>query len=372
MKASRLKLLVGLVFVFAGLDVMILLSHLNRLFGVLFFVIGIGMLAWAFRGAELEESKPEETLAGKLIHLLTWKGRLKDLLPVAGAALVVLVFVYNVYVGGALQLGSNDYVTLLLGAVLVAYNYLPGKYAPERDFALLFFVFLFAILVIPTTLYELNYGKLTEANTDTPWTYYLLTLPTSGMLHLFGVENWIDPAHHNIINYFGPDGFQQAVSIGLSCTGLYSVSIFISAFGAFVAVEYRKFDLTVGLLLVVGTVVAWFANVIRMAIIVDVGHAYGPDALQWTHNNLGIIIFMIWVLLFWGIMFKVLNVGGDVQIGGKRRCAACGRVIAGDRFLECQCGRRYHRKCADASCPSCGGELAEGAPDSAPAPPKSP
>ncbi len=364
MRGGRMVLLVGLVFLFAGLDVMILLSHLNRLAGVALFAIGLGILAWGYGGAEKSDREPSDNLAGKLIHRATLNGRLMDLMPVAGVAAIVLVVTYNLVRTGELQLGSNDYVALLLGATMLAYNYIPQKFAAERDFAFLFFAFLFAILVLPTTLYEMEYGALTDANlsaTDTPWTEWLLTRPTSGMLSLFGVDNWLDPNAHNIINYIDGDGFRQAVSIGLSCTGLYSVTIFISAFGAFVAIEYKKFDRRVAALLLVGVVMAWYANVIRMTIIVVVGVHYGSEALLWTHNNAGIFIFMAWILLFWGIMFKVLGVGDEPPTGRKRRCAACGKVIKkDDSRAECGCGRWYHAACVPESveCAGCGQTIA--------------
>jgi archaeosortase C (PEF-CTERM variant) len=359
MRGGRVKLLVGLVFLFAGLDVMILLSHLDRLAGVALFAGGLGILAWGYKGAIGADAAPSDNLAGKIIHRATLGGRLIDLMPVAGAAAIVLAAAYNLMRTGELQLGSNDYVALLLGATMIAYNYVPRKFAAERDFAFLFFALLFVILVVPTTLYSMHYGSLTEENlsaTDTPWTEWLLARPTSGMLSLFGVENWLDPEAHNIINYIQQDGHRAAVSIGLSCTGLYSVSIFVSAFASFVAIEYKRFDTKVALLLFVGVLMAWYANVIRMALIVVVGVHYGPDALTWTHHNAGIFIFMAWILLFWGIMFKFLGVGDEPRGGKRRRCAACGKLIASPRMAECGCGRAYHAECVpeDVECPGCG------------------
>jgi exosortase/archaeosortase family protein len=96
------------------------------------------------------------------------------------------------------------------------------------------------------------------------------------------------------------------VGIGLSCTGLYSVSIFISGFIAFVLIEYRRLDIRVASLLTLGIFTSWFANILRMTIIVVVGSHYGREALVWTHANLGIFIFMLWVGLFWAIMFRLL------------------------------------------------------------------
>jgi exosortase/archaeosortase family protein len=94
--------------------------------------------------------------------------------------------------------------------------------------------------------------------------------------------------------------------IGISCTGLYSVTIFISGFIAFILIEYGRFDIKVASLLVLGIFTSWFANILRMTIIVAVGSHMGPDALRWTHENAGIFIFMLWVGLFWAIMFKLL------------------------------------------------------------------
>jgi exosortase/archaeosortase family protein len=98
----------------------------------------------------------------------------------------------------------------------------------------------------------------------------------------------------------------SSVMIGISCTGLYSVTIFISGFIAFILIEYGRFDIRVASLLVLGVFTSWFANILRMTIIVAVGSHMGPSALRWTHENAGIFIFMLWVGLFWAIMFKLL------------------------------------------------------------------
>lgn len=98
----------------------------------------------------------------------------------------------------------------------------------------------------------------------------------------------------------------SSVGIGFSCTGLYSVSIFISGFIAFILIEYKKFDIRVASLLTLGVFTSWFANILRMTIIVAVGSHYGGEALNWTHANMGIFIFMLWVGIFWGVMFKLL------------------------------------------------------------------
>ncbi|MBI5001017.1 MAG: archaeosortase/exosortase family protein [Euryarchaeota archaeon] len=380
MKAlDRAKVLVGFVLLFAGLDILLLLSHNNRLVSIPLIAVGLGLLAWGFGlGQGREETEERKgTLSSRLINVFTFGGRLRPALPFLGIGIIALDVAYNIYLSSYTTLGSNDTVILLMGAILFAYNFVPGKYAVERDFALLFSVFLFLILVVPTTAYAIVYGGLREEDTNSPFIYYLLTVPTSGILNLFGVQTWIYPNLHpnplvqdwtsrlNAIEY-ATGGAYQPVSIGLSCSGLYSVTIFVSAFLAFVSVEYRKFDRKVALLLLLGVVMAWFANVLRMAIIVWVGHTYGIDALLWTHANLGIFIFMTWVLVFWGLMFKYLGVleprGGE----GKRprrkpsTCVLCGGMFSQDAPAErCECGALCHKSCLKGDrCPACGKSLA--------------
>ena len=60
-------------------------------------------------------------------------------------------------------------------------------------------------------------------------------------------------------------------------------------------------------------ITAYVANLLRMSIIVMVGSYYGPGALAWTHTNLGIFIFLGWISLFWGIAYRYLDIGNDIE-----------------------------------------------------------
>ena len=54
-------------------------------------------------------------------------------------------------------------------------------------------------------------------------------------------------------------------------------------------------------LIFLGILMSYIANLIRMTIIVIVGHYYGIESLLWTHENIGWIIFTIWMIIFWQI-----------------------------------------------------------------------
>ncbi len=375
MKTSdRVLFIIGLVLVFAGLDLTILLSHLSRLVGILFLVAGIGLLLWSVREEKLlKPAKPARkiNLAGKIVDRVTLGGRLKSLLPVTGIAILAAVMLFNLVIRETFYLGSNDYVALFLAGVLLAYNYVPSKYSVERDFAFLFSILLFVFLVIPTTVLSLGGG---ETDTNSPLTYYLLAMPTAGMVRLLGIQveapvyNAVSDTYlYNQMIFDGPDGFPINLSIGLSCSGLYSVAIFVSAFIAFVAIEYKKADRKVITLLILGITSAWLANIIRMTIIVLVGRYYGAETMEWVHNNIGELIFMAWISLFWLFMFRYFGFfgkHGKPKEAGKKEgqtkglCAACGRPLSPTIPAKiCSCGKVSHTECIEAGggrCPSCG------------------
>lgn len=331
--SHRLKYLAGLMLLLAGLTIAVTPTYLERWIGLILMIFGLGLLVFTVRKEpELEDKKEEvaieheteerKTLADILINALTLKGKLTMMLPIIGAFLIVFVLAFNLFIRENFDIGAHDSITVLLGITLIAYNYFPERFHRERDFAFLFFIFLFLILVVPITIYALFFGTPGE-NPNSPFIQYLLAQPTSDMLNFIGIQSSVHSVPpQEIVNgvpltkvgiwivyeNLGDEAMTpwSSVGIGLSCTGLYSVSIFISGFIAFILIEYRRLDIRVASLLTLGVFTAWFANILRMTIIVAVGSHYGSDALYWTHANLGIFIFMLWVGIFWGVMFKVL------------------------------------------------------------------
>ena len=308
---KKWALLPGLIMLFGGLDVLILMSHTSRLVGLALFLTG-GTLVYYSAGGMIKEE--QGNLGSRIMEGITMDGKLLPMFPAAGISLLVFVVLFNIRFTGTLDLGSHDYVTLLLGGTLIAYRYIPEKYEFERDWLLLFFTLLFLILVVPLTVHEIMVGGLSET-TDSPFIYYLLAKPVASLVSLMGVpaEAYINPMRGVAVNYALQGGGTSEVIIGISCTGLYSVSIFISAFTAFVLLEYNRLDRKVALLLTAGVITAYVANILRMSIIVMVGSYYGPAALLWTHNNLGTFIFLGWITLFWGIAYRYLDIRGDIE-----------------------------------------------------------
>ena len=82
--------------------------------------------------------------------------------------------------------------------------------------------------------------------------------------------------------------------------------IFMSALiGYFVAIENR-FGYIFAVSILFGLFSAYLANLIRMYVIVVVGHYFGLEALDWAHANAGWIIFFLWMGVFWKMLILLI------------------------------------------------------------------
>ncbi|MFW6142107.1 MAG: exosortase/archaeosortase family protein [Candidatus Saliniplasma sp.] len=254
-----------------------------------------------------------EPLSKRFLNVITLNGRLMKFLPVFGLLLILGVIIFNLSLTDGLDLGSHDGISILLGFSMIFYNKIPDKYSTEKEYAFLFLIFLFLILILPLTIIHYIYGGITE-QTNSPVVYYLLAKPTAYIVNLFGISaRTVDGVMGIMIimeTLVPTNSYtnQIPVSIGMSCTGLYSVTTFISAFIAFISVQFSKLDRKLVLFLGLGIFLSWVANILRMTLIIVAGYLYGVDVLLWTHHNAGIFIFMAWIALFWGLMFKFMDI----------------------------------------------------------------
>jgi exosortase/archaeosortase family protein len=321
---QRTLFLISFVIMLAGLGVALLISKWSRLLGVALFLLGGSMLYLTSRLGpssvfpsqrglifQRDEFGRLPILSERIVNLYTRDGKYPQLMLITGILLAAAVLVYNLYFQVNTYLGSNDYVVLLLAFSIGSYFHIPEKYSVERDFMLMFIFLLFLIVVLPTTYYSQAYGTTEggweDDNPDSPIIHLLLAKPLSILMNTFTNLPHVD-ANGVLLTYHDIDGNRLEVSIALGCTGLYSASIFLSAFISYILVEYRQFDSKVGVFLLLGIITSYIANLFRMIIILLVGYYYGMDALLTAHANVGELIFMFWIAIFWGFMFKYLEI----------------------------------------------------------------
>ncbi|MGI0149128.1 MAG: exosortase/archaeosortase family protein, partial [Thermoplasmata archaeon] len=305
-------ILVALLSTFAGADLLLNRPKGSDLqwFAIPFLAIGAALFAWAIWPFGLEPSVVRSSLSSRLLHVLTVRGRLMPYFPIIGIAVVVADLAYNAALSATPALLTEDTIVLLGAGALISYGFVPARFARERDFVLMFFVVLNAILVVPLVVARLYYADF-ERSVDL-YSWVALAPQTSAVLNLLGVSNTL----HSVPGTTAPGltfqpqnlAVEVTVVITTACSGIYSFGIFASAFIAFVTTEYERSTQRVWGLLGLGLLTAYVANVLRMVVIVMIGYyaeTAGTDLqnMLLAHSYAGWLIFLGWIALFWGVLF---------------------------------------------------------------------
>jgi len=370
----RILILAALLSTFAGADLLLNRPKGSGLAWAALPVLaaGAGLFAWAVWPRGLSPAAETVSLASRLIRRLTWQGRLIPYFPAIGIALVVADLAYNAALSATPALLTEDTIVLLAAASLIAYGFVPARYARERDFVLVFFLALNAILVVPLLVARAVYADFEESVDLYSWV--ALAPQTSTILSFLGVTNTL----HEVAGSTAPGltftplnlGTGVTVVITTACSGIYSFGIFAAAFTAFILTEYERPAVRTWVLLGLGLFASYVANVLRMVVIVLVGYFTDTAATDLqnmlvAHSYAGWLIFLAWITLFWGLLIKVLPAGKTVAGGARdtslaRHPVACGLCHAtlspAIPATRCGCGRYYHVAClsAEGRCLACG------------------
>jgi exosortase/archaeosortase family protein len=369
--------LVSLMVAFTGLTMVLNPTHAAGLewIGIPLLVAGVALLVWATWPGAVEARVETRSLGSRLLYWLTLRGRLVRLFPIAGVGIIAVDLAYNFLLSSSPALLTEDIMVLLTATVLLGYQFVPPAHRRERDFALIFFLVLDVVLVAPLLLVRFITRNV-DASVDL-YSWTALAPELSSILSLLGVANSV----HAVAGFTAPGltftpvkmSIPVTVVISTSCSGIYSFGIFASALVAFLLTEYESPSRRLWLLLALGFLASYVANLLRMVIIVLVG--YYTDSAQsdlqnllLAHSYAGWIIFLGWLALFWGLLFKFLpaeraSSAAESTLSqkrakqwGLRACDACGGALTpAIPAIRCPCGRYYHRKCVatEARCPSC-------------------
>ena len=203
---------------------------------------------------------------------------------------------------------SNSISIILFGIFIFLFEYIPQKFSDYRKMVLYFFILYITLFPLLSVIIQIFTGTVGKESSDIyrdEIVHLFLGKPLINFLNLLGYNFW---SIGDTIFY--PDlerGLISSVSISKGCSGLDSIIIFYCAFFSYVLVEYKVLDYNTIILLFTGTILCYLANLLRMAIIILSGHYYGSEALDWSHANVGWIIFTSWVFLFWQLMETFLQ-----------------------------------------------------------------
>jgi len=369
----RWWLAVGLIMAFVGVNLQ-LLTHIvaARWFGLGLIIIGLAKAVYWVRfiekGVVTEKAEARKDLAQRFMYYLTIKGRIKPWLPIVGIVVILIDLGWNLGYAHSTEFLSQDWTMWAFGVVLLVYPFIPASYGKERDFAFILVFFYSVTMVLPMGLW-----RLATHTVDLPegFVYNLLGAPTSFLVNLTGENSY---AHGIWITFQMTNGQMESLGISTGCAGLDSLFLFISGFIAFVLVENQKLTRRISAAVVIGIFTAYFANLLRMTVIVEAGINYGKDAMLAVHENAGTLIFLGWIAIFWFLMYRFVlrpGQGKESQATGPdtlncdkcgmeidpakvpEKCPGCGQEFANGLFCE-KCGKEVDPEAIPEKCPGCG------------------
>lgn len=219
------------------------------------------------------------------------------LIAAIGAAIVILVVLWNILYSDRPSFGDLDTLTILFGGTLAAYPFLVKNYKVEASFSLMFIALVVIFLVVPQAFTSVSSGA--GSSVGSVYVEYMLAWPFAGILDLIGIPA---TSSGNMVTIEFRDGTIQVLGISAYCAGLYSFSIFLAAFFSYVLVFERLPRRILAIVLAIGLAIAFLGNLFRMVVIGVVGYYWGLDALLWAHENVGWIIFLSWSAVFWYLL----------------------------------------------------------------------
>lgn len=308
-RKTQFLYLFNLVLFFQGITIFLLRSKVPEYLGIMLMLTSGYHILNMIRRDENPYSS-NSNIISQTIFRLKQQISVKRLFPYVGVFIILIILGRTFFLDD--PFGQSDRLLVFSAITWMGYNHMPSNFIRETDFVFIFFNILIATLILPSFIYE--YLSSGNPNFGSNLMYIFLVTPLENMLTLTGYEVWdheglvtnSEGQKWGILSYRMQDGSTSSVLIAEVCSGIYSIYIFTSAFAAYVLTEYKKWDATVSILLLIGLLTAYTANLLRMYLIVLVGIYWGGEQLYWAHSNFGWLIFMFWIWLFWTLFIPYL------------------------------------------------------------------
>lgn len=284
----------GLLLVGYGVLVLLgVLAHESHLVAVGLLVAGTGLLTLAIRARRSPPEPEASDRAGS---------------PYRFAATVALgslaaggVLAYNAWTGSGLSLPelailAYGCLLLLAGAHLEArVGGLPVEEAVAWSLPL---------IAAPLGIYAFD-AALDAGVGSSPVDAFIrhgLVPPMTAVLDLVG----FDVTYRGQTVELGTPRGSLFLSVGLVCAGLQPGILFLGVLGLHTWRESTPAK-RAGLMLVLGALAVYLMNLVRLVLLAVVGHRWGGSALQTVHAHAGWVLFLVLVVVFWGLVLPLID-----------------------------------------------------------------
>jgi exosortase/archaeosortase family protein len=233
----------------------------------------------------------------RLTEFQKYKYKLKDGI-MAGLSIIALVGFYIIEVNSANielnilniilvhALGISIFILLALGIYGIKFvKHFTKSFKKELLYFIIFGIIVYSFMNVVWSL----------------WPYFSagVLVVVKFLLSILGIE----------VQVLGPStisvhGF--AVQIAEACSGIYSIFIFTALYLFIVLLDWNKMNKKKASLVLIPAVAGAFAfNIIRVFVLMLVGAYISRDiALGLYHSYSGMIFFLIYFILFWGLLYK--------------------------------------------------------------------
>ena len=225
---------------------------------------------------------------------------------IIGLFVIITTFIFEFFLFDG-KLSNNSLISLLFAASLILHG---SNFADEwlKNFFVVFTSFLFIFFPATTFLSKTLTSTDTGLVNDSDLIELILVKPVLILLDIFQLNTW------NLNNRIFFEDMESnkvsSVEIAESCSGIYSIIFYLSAFFSIYVLEVKRKNIIDLFFLFFGLIFAYLANIFRMAILVLIGHLYGIERLLWAHENIGWLIFLLWTSLFWYLYFLTIREQG--------------------------------------------------------------
>ena len=213
-----------------------------------------------------------------------------------GLLLILIDVSYNLYIGDEFR--SLDYGMLGAGSVIILMNSGLLRFLKLEEEMISFSSYFIFIVMLS---YSFLFSGLPFILNSTENVFFDFVTGISVKVSAFFLR-FINPnvsATWNSINFEG-----YKVNIGYPCSGVESITIFLSAVVAYFIAINEKSIKKMGLYAIIGIIALFFMNILRIMAIILAGYYLGPEEMLFVHYHLGWVIFILGMAVFWYLVFR--------------------------------------------------------------------
>jgi exosortase/archaeosortase family protein len=213
-----------------------------------------------------------------------------------GLLLILIDVSYNLYIGDEFR--SLDYGLLGAGSVIILMNSGLLRFL-KLDEEMISFSTYFIFIVILS--YAFLFSGLPFILNSTENVFFDFVTGISVILSAFFLR-FINPNAIATLNTINFDGYK--ISIGYACSGVESITIFLSAVVAYFVAIKEKDIKKIGLYAIIGLVALFIMNILRIIAIILAGYYLGTEEMLFVHYHLGWVMFTLGMAVFWYLVFR--------------------------------------------------------------------